>query len=161
MRFPCAALTVVLCVTLTGCLGLRRVPEKKEPKPPKPLGPVKINWGDPGSVVEGFYDAKKRGDWRKAFSCCDFEERLGAEEANKIREEWKKEAPAWPEMYQDSQWLIVDETIHGDFALVSVELIRWSGPAALESERSGFDELVERYGERWKITEFEVMPKVD
>jgi hypothetical protein len=140
---------------------LNRVPEKKEPKPPKPLGPVEIVWADPGSVVEGFYDAKKRGDWRKAFSCCDFEERLGADEVAKIREDWKKEAPAWPEMYSQSQWIIVDETVQGDLALVSVELIKWSGPAALESDRFGFDELVKLYGEVWKISEFEVMPRTD
>jgi hypothetical protein len=161
MRFPCAALTVVLCVSLAGCFGSPRVRAKKEPKPPKPLGPVKIVWSDPGSVVEGFFDAKKRGDWRKAFSCCDFEERLGAAEAAKIREDWKKEAPSWPEMYRNSQWLIVDETVREEYALVSVELIQYSGLAALESERSGFDELVKRYGEVWKISEFEVTPGMD
>ena len=81
-----AALTGSLAA-LSGCRGRAGLPRRRETPPPKPLGPVEIEWSSPGSVVEGFFDAKKRGDWRKAFGCCDFAERLGADEAKKIRQE--------------------------------------------------------------------------
>lgn len=159
MKLLRAALIVALCAGVVGCRALRRVPDKKTPPPPKPLEPIEIDWADPGSVVEGFFDAKKRGDWRKAFSCCDFEERLGAEEAKKIRDEWKKEAPTWPDTYRFSDWIIIEATVRGDYALVSVEHIERAGPGGLEAKQSGFDELLKHYGKRWKITEFEVMPR--
>ena len=37
--------------------------------------------------------------------------------------------------------------------------VHYRGPGALDAERTGFDELCKRYGDRWKITEFEVMPE--
>ncbi len=151
----CGALAVVLCGTVAGC-GPRH-PRRQKPAKPQKLEPIEIDWSDPGSVVEGFFDAKKRGNWRKAFGCCDFEERLGAEEAQKIRNEWKEEAPGWPDMYRNSQWLILDATIKGQHALVSVMHIQYVGPGSLDDKRTGFEELLKRYGDRWKITEF-VLP---
>jgi hypothetical protein len=151
-----ALLAVVFFGTIAGCLSPRRVPPR--PKPAE-LEPIQIDWSDPGSVVEGFFDAKKRGDWRKAYGCCDFEERLGRDEATSIRNEWKKEARTWPEAYGDSHWFIADTQTRGDYAIVSVVRVRRVGPGAMDAERTGFEELCKRYGDRWKMTEFEVMPR--
>lgn len=174
MKQPCnayatllrGALVILLLAALTGslaalagCRGQVRLPRRRETPAPEPLGPVEIDWSSPGSVVEGFFDAKKRGDWRKAFDCCDFVERLGAAEAKKIRREWKKDAPAWPDRYRDSTWIILDETIERDIAIVSVAHIRWVGPGALDTKRTGFEELCKLYAGRWKITEFVVPEK--
>jgi len=148
MKAPYVMLAIVLSAVVVGC-----APRHKEPEP-QTLEPIPINWNNPGSVVEGFFDAKKRGDWRKAFDCCDFKERLGGEEAKKIRAEWKRDAPTWPNRYRDSQWVILDETIRGNHALVSVILIEGEGNSVDDLKRSGFDELLKRYGKRWKITEF-------
>ena len=158
-RYPIAPVTLVLLLaavflsSVAGCLPRR--PGKPKPKPAE-LEPIEIDWSDPGSVVEGFFDAKKRGDWRKAFGCCDFEERLGAKEAGKIRAEWKKEAKTWPDAYRESQWVILGATVKGDHAFVSVVHIRYMGPGALDEKRTGFDELCKRYGDRWKISEFDL-----
>jgi hypothetical protein len=151
-----AVLVALLVAALGGCLPRRSAPKPPEPQP---IGPVEIDWADPGSVVEGFFDAKKRGDWEKAYSCCDFEEHLGPEEAEKIREEWKQEAPTWPEAYRNTQWYILDVEMRADYALVSVVRVSTIGPGVLDAERTGFDELCKRYGDCWKITEFDVMPK--
>ncbi len=151
-----AALAALLLGAIGGCL-----PRRTTTKPPTPtkLEPIEIDWADPGSVVEGFFDAKKRGDWRKAYRCCDFEERLTPEEAKKIRDDWKQDAPTWPEACRNTRWFIADAEIRGDYALVSVVRMRSIGPGALDAEKTGFDELCKRYGDHWKITEFEVMPR--
>jgi hypothetical protein len=148
-------LAALFLSSVAGCMPRR--PRNPKSKPAK-LEPIEIDWNDPGTVVEGFFDAKKRGDWRKAFSCCDFEERLGAEEAKKIRDQWKSEASTWPDAYSRSQWFILDMTISGDYALVSVVHIRYVGPGTRDDERTTFDELCKRYSDRWKITEFELPP---
>ena len=158
MKMFCVALVLVLAGTLAGCGNVRR---SRRPPPEKLKAPeeIEIDWNDPGSVVEGFFDAKKRGNWRKAFKCCDFKERLGAKEAKKIRKEWRKEARSWPTMYDGHKWFIVDATIRGELALVSVRHLRWVGPGIHDSKNTGFDELLKRYGDRWKISDFVVTPE--
>ena len=146
-------LTVVMLAAGGGCGSQPRRRPNPKPKPVKDE-PVEIDWSVPASVVDGFFDAKKRGDWRKAYSCCDFEERLGKQEAKKIRQEWKREAPLWPEMYAHSLWIVEDYETEGDYALVGVTTIEYGGPGALGEKRTGFEELCKRYGKRWKITEF-------
>jgi len=150
-----AAFVALLLGAIGGCLPRRTT---STPRPAK-LKPIDIDWTDAGSVVEGFFDAKKRGDWKKAYSCCDFEERLGSEEAKKIRDEWKQDAANWPEDCRNIRWLIADVETRDDLALVTVVRVRNIGPGALDAEKTGFDELCKRYGDRWKITEFEVLPK--
>jgi len=154
-------LYITLAITLFGTVGgcvPRRQQQHSDAKPAV-IEPIQINWSDPGSVVEGFFDAKKRGDWRKAYDCCDFQERLSAKEAKQIRAEWKNDAPTWPEKHRHSQWIIVDVTIKGDNALVLVAHIQRVGLAREDLKRTGFEELLKLYGDRWKITEFQVMPK--
>ncbi len=148
-------LVLLLVGTVAGCGAVRR-PRQTPPRKPKELGPIEIVWSDPGSVVEGFFDAKKRGDWRKAFECCDFKERLGAEEAKRIRAEWKKEAHDWPAMHERSQWYIAGVAIQDNLAQVSVKHIRWVGPGMHDTAITGFEELVKLYGDRWKISDFEL-----
>jgi hypothetical protein len=151
-----AAVAALLLAAIGGCMSRRPA---TEPPKPRPLEPIEIDWADPGSVVEGFFDAKKRGDWKKAYSCCDFEERLGPKEAKNIRDEWKQEAPTWPATYRGTRWFIASADIRGEYALVSVVQVAYRGPGTLDAEHTGFDELCKRYGDRWKITEFEVMPE--
>jgi len=151
-------LVFILVCVVAGCGGGRQTRRTKQGKPVE-LPPVKIIWSEPISVVEGFFDAKKRGDWRKAFDCCDFEERLGAEEAKKIRAEWKKEAPEWPRMYRYSRWFVIDGATEGDYALVSVRHIEWVGPGTGDTKSTGFEDLLKRYGDRWKISDFQLIPK--
>ena len=155
MKVLRTVLALLLVGTVAGCFGLRQ-PRPTRPGKPKELGPIEIVWSDPGSVVEGFFDAKKRGDWRKAFECCDFKERLGAEEAKRIRSEWKKEARDWPAMHEKSQWYIASAVIHEDLAQVSVKHVRWVGPGMYDTATTGFEELVKLYGERWKMSDFEL-----
>ncbi|MBN1917475.1 MAG: hypothetical protein JW889_06160 [Verrucomicrobia bacterium] len=140
----------------TGCFLLSRPPDEPAPKPLK-LEPIKIDWSDPASVVEGFFDAKKRGDWKKAFSCCDYVETLGDKEAARILAAWKKEASEWVTMYRYSMWFIaaapdIDEQT--GMAAVSVVRIDSTGPGAMDTKRTGFVELCKLYGDKWKITTF-------
>ena len=158
MKVLRTVLVLLLAGAVAGCGGVRRPQQARRAKP-KELGPIEIVWSDPGSVVEGFFDAKKRGDWRKAFECCDFKERLGAKEAEKIRKEWKKEALDWPTMYEGSLWFIIDAAIKDDLALVSVSHTRWVGPGMYDTAKTGFEELVKLYGDRWKISDFEFVPE--
>ena len=151
-----AALAALLLAAVGGCLSRR--PTTKTPQPRKPE-PIEIDWADPGSVVEGFFDAKKRGDWKKAYGCCDFEERLTPEEAKQIRNEWKEEASTWPETYRGTRWFITSADIRGDYALVSVVRVQRVGPGTLDAEKTGFEELCKRYGDQWKITEFQILPE--
>ena len=153
-----ALLIVVFLAAAGGCGSPPR--RRPEPKPVKDE-PVEIDWSVPASVVDGFFDAKKRGDWRKAYSCCDFEERLGKREAKKIRQEWKREAALWPEMYARSLWVVEDYETEGDYALVGVTTIEYGPPGTLDEKRTGFEEVCKRYGKRWKITEFDLPPDRD
>ena len=160
---PAVVRTALVALLIAGLVGVmasgcftRRPPERPKPKPPK-LEPIKIDWSDPGSVVEGFFDAKKRGDWKKAFSCCDYVEALGEKEAATIRTAWKKEAHEWPRMYRDSIWFIaaapdVDEET--GMAAVDVVRIDYIGPGSEDAKHTGFVELCKRYGDTWKITTF-------
>jgi hypothetical protein len=155
-----ALLTAAAMMALGGCGSQPRTRPKPKPKPAKDE-PVEIDWSSPASVVDGFFDAKKRGDWRKAYSCCDFEERLSKEEAREIRDEWKREAKQWPEMYANSLWIVQDFETDGDYALVAVVLIESGGLGSTAEERTGFEELCKLYDKRWKITEFDLPPDWD
>jgi len=144
--------------------GCAPSPPQRKPTPkPRKLEPVQIDWSDPASVVEGFFDAKKRGDWKKAFSCCDYEQTLGKKEADKIRNAWQKEARNWPDMYRDSIWLIaappdIDEEL--GIAVVDVARLDYTGPGSEDVEQTGFAELCKLYGDTWKITSF-IVPGED
>jgi hypothetical protein len=151
-------LMAAMLMAVGGCTSEPQKRPKPKPKPAK-NEPIRIDWASPASVVEGFFDAKKRGDWRKAYNCCDFEQRLSKEEAKQIRDEWKREAHLWPDMYANSSWFIAEFEAEGDIALVSVVHVEYGGPGELDETRTGFDELCKRYGERWKITEFTLPPE--
>jgi hypothetical protein len=148
-------------VIASGCLT-PTPPSQAKPRPRK-LEPINIDWSDPASVVEGFFDAKKRGDWKKAFSCCDYVEALGEKEAAKIRDAWKKEAREWPTMYRSSSWFIAaPPDIDEETGMAAVDVVRIDsvGPGGQDTTHTGFVELCKRYGDTWKITTF-VVPGED
>lgn len=155
LAFSAGTLLLVVFLTAVGGCGTHP-PRQANAQPDKvTVKPLEIDWSVPASVVDGFFDAKKRGDWRKAYDCCDFEERLGKKEAKAIREEWKRDSKSWPDDYAHTLWIVEDYEAEGDYALVGVTRIDYGAPGTLDEKRVGFEEICKRYGKRWKITELD------
>ncbi len=114
----------------------------------------KIVWKDPESVMKGFFRAKKTGDWKTAYKCSDFKETLSRKEARAVKKEWKKDSVNWVENYANHYWLVLDSTIKGKDAVVTVILTMSTYDDEAHTVTKTYDEILKRYGRKWKITQF-------
>ena len=114
--------------------------------------PKKVEWDKPEQVLKSFYGAKKRGDWQKAFSICDFEEVMPKKEAQAIREQWKNDAPKWKDRYMFRDYYVVERERDNDTARMIVMEFYDSKDEPGGVGRAEYVEIMKKYGNRWKLS---------
>jgi hypothetical protein len=141
---------ITAIVFVAGCLpdGARR---RDKVDPFDYMYPKEVDWGNPEQVLKSYYGAKKRGDWKKAFRICDFAEVLPREEADKIREEWKKDSVNWSERYLFQDWYVVEKERKGDTAVMAVMHLYASREAEKGTAQANYSEVLKLYGKKWKL----------
>lgn len=112
----------------------------------------RIDWQDPVSVTRGFFAAKKRGDWKAAYSCCDYEETLPKEERKRIKEKWKAESQRWPIDYRNTFWIMTAQGIKDDVALVRILVSRRDPITHALTPGETYLEKLKKYKGKWKMT---------
>ena len=135
---------------LFGCEGMK--PKADDVDAFEYRYPKKVEWKKPEQVLKSFYGAKKRGDWQKAFSICDFNETLSSAEAKNIREQWKKDSTSWKSRYMFRDYYVVERERSKDTATMIVMEFYDSKD---EKNGVGKDEYVEtmkKYGGKWKLS---------
>ncbi len=122
-------------------------------KPPASARPKRtIDWQDPVSVMRGFLAAKRAGDWRTAYRCCDYDETLPKEEKARIKKNWKEECKNWPIEYMDTFWAITGRDYVGETASVRI-LVSHRNPITSELKPGEtYEERLKLYNGKWKIT---------
>lgn len=102
--------------------------------------------------MRGFLRAKKNGDWRTAYSACDYDDTLSKQEKASIKKKWKEESKRWPLEYVDIYWQIEDRRFDAETAVVRI-LVSRRDPITREL-RPGeiYEETLKRYKSKWKIT---------
>lgn len=120
--------------------------------PPYRRPPFRIDWQEPLSVMRGFLRAKKNGDWRTAYSACDYDETLPKPAKADIKKKWKEESKRWPLEYADTYWQIEDRRFDNETAVVRI-LVSRRNPITGEL-RPGeiYEETLKKYKDKWKIT---------
>jgi hypothetical protein len=111
-----------------------------------------MDWRDPVSVMRGFLRAKKRADWRTAYSACDYDETLPREERAKIKKKWKEDCRTWPLEYADTYWEIQGRRFDGETALVRILVSRRDPITRSLQPGEIYEERLKRYKDKWKIT---------
>jgi hypothetical protein len=134
-----------LVLTAAGCTGSRPQPVSRRP-------PFKIEWQDPVSVMRGFLRAKKTGDWRTAYSACDYEETLPKEMRANIKKKWKEESKRWPLEYADTYWQITERRFDAETAVVRILVSRRNPITGELRPGEMYEETLKKYKDKWKIT---------
>ena len=124
----------------------RRWPDRRPPR--------RIDWQEPVSVMRGFFAAKKRGDWKSAYLCCDYEETLPKEERATIKKMWKAESGKWAVEYQHTFWIMTAQGYRDDTALVSILVARRDPITHALSPGETYLERLKKYKNKWKVTGF-------
>jgi len=104
--------------------------------------------------MRGFFAAKKRGDWKSAYLCCDYEETLPKEERATIKKMWKAESGKWAVEYQHTFWIMTAQGYRDDTALVSILVARRDPITHALSPGETYLERLKKYKNKWKVTGF-------
>ncbi len=139
-------LTTLLAISFGCTTGLRRETYRRPPR--------KIDWQDPVSVMRGFLAAKKNGDWRTAYRCCDYDETLPKQEREKIKRKWKEECERWPIDYANTLWIITDRSYDADTAVVRIVVSRRNPITHELNPGETYKEKLKKYKDAWKISGF-------
>jgi len=145
-RFLLFCIAALLAVGFGCSTAPRRAPDKRPPR--------KIDWQDPVSVMRGFFHAKKSGDWKTAYRCCDYEETLPKEERERIKKKWKAECKRWPIDYQNTYWIMTAQGYKDDIALVRILVSRRDPITHALKPGETYQEKLKKYKDEWKITDF-------
>ncbi len=140
---------VVAAIFFAGCVGMRD--KREEVDPFEYMYPMRIEWDDPQQVLKSFYGAKKRGDWKTAFSICNFAEALPRAEAKRIREEWKKDSINWNDRYLFHNWYVVEIEREDGRAIMVVTEFYASKTAEKGTAQADYNEVMALYGKKWKL----------
>ena len=143
-RFLVPLLLLPVIVGLGCSTGLRRRTPKRPPR--------KIYWDEPVSVVRGFLSAKRTGDWRKAYRCCDYDETLPKPERAGIKKKWKAECKRWPAHYATTFWAITGQDFEGENAAVRILVSRRNPLTGELRPGETYQEILKKYKGKWKIT---------
>ncbi len=139
---------LVIAVLLTVGFGCSTgLPTQRKARPPR-----RIDWEDPISVTRGFFAAKKRGDWKTAYRCCDYEETLPREERRRIKARWKAESKEWPVDYRHTFWILSGVADKDGMALVKILVSRRDPITHALRPAETYQEKLKKYKNRWKIT---------
>jgi hypothetical protein len=137
-------------IIVCGCTGMREQPDHVDPF--EYMYPSEVEWDKPDRVLKAFYGAKKRGDWKKAFEICDFNEVLPRKEAKRIRGEWKADSANWEKRYKYRNYYVAVKEQTGTTTLLSVTELYPDRNAKEGVGRADYEETMKLYGKRWKLT---------
>ena len=129
----------------SGCTtGLRGTPSARPPGI--------IDWQNPVSVMRGFLSAKKRGDWRTAYRCCDYKETLSKDQQARIKKKWKQESKNWPFEYVNTYWDLTETDY--DRATARVRILVYRRDSLTRGLKPGetYEETLKKNKDEWKIT---------
>jgi hypothetical protein len=104
--------------------------------------------------MRAFHYAKKSGDWRTAYRCCDYDETLPKEARARIKKKWREESRKWPAEYADAYWEITSRDFRDDTAVVRVHAFQRDPITRALRPGDIYEEKLKRYKDKWKITSF-------
>ena len=140
---------LAVVVAMTGCTWMREKEDIVDPFDYK--YPQRVEWDDPERVLKAYYGAKKRGDWKKAFEICDFEEVLPKDKAKRIRESWEEDSAEWPSRYKYHDYYVIEKQRTADTATLLVTEFYPSRGGVKNTAQANYSEMMRLYGKKWKL----------
>ena len=147
-------LSFFLVLSIAGCTAMREKEDKVDPY--NYMYPKKVKWDEPKEVLKAFYGAKKRGDWKKAFEICNFNETRNKQEIRRIKEDWKKDSAKWEVRYKFHDWHVSEKKEGKDSFVFFVTEFKSIPDPKKRSKMTDYEETMKLYGKKWKL----VMPEV-
>ncbi len=103
-------------------------------------------------MMRGFHSAKRRGDWRAAYNCCDYDETLSKDKRAEIKKKWKEESKNWPVDYMNTFWVITSSDYDRETARLRILVSRRNPITHALNPGETYEETLKKYKDKWKLT---------